>query len=96
MIFFLQLPRSFIPNRLVCIVAKKVTVISSINYYTTWKEINKNNWFWTPKYNWPWSYHLTAFRELITLVIEFLTMDEVQKPSINECYTPSSEPYRVY
>jgi hypothetical protein len=23
-------------------------------------------------------------------------MDEVQKPSINECYTPSSEPYRVY
>jgi hypothetical protein len=23
-------------------------------------------------------------------------MDKVQKPSINECYTPSSEPYRVY
>jgi hypothetical protein len=22
-------------------------------------------------------------------------MDTVQKPSINECYTPSSEPYRV-
>jgi hypothetical protein len=23
-------------------------------------------------------------------------MDKVQKRSINECYTPSSEPYRVY
>jgi hypothetical protein len=23
-------------------------------------------------------------------------MDKVQKPSIDECYTPSSEPYRVY
>jgi hypothetical protein len=23
-------------------------------------------------------------------------MDKVQKPSINECCTPSSEPYRVY
>jgi hypothetical protein len=29
-------------------------------------------------------------------VLEFRTMDKVQKPSINECYTPSSEPYRVY
>jgi hypothetical protein len=29
-------------------------------------------------------------------VIEFRMMDKVQKPSINECYTPSSEPYRVY
>jgi hypothetical protein len=23
-------------------------------------------------------------------------MDKVQKPSVNECCTPSSEPYRVY
>jgi hypothetical protein len=27
---------------------------------------------------------------------EFRTMDKVQKSSINECCTPSSEPYRVY
>jgi hypothetical protein len=23
-------------------------------------------------------------------------MDEVQKPSNSECYTPSSEPFRIY
>jgi hypothetical protein len=33
---------------------------------------------------------------LCFLVIEFRTMDKVQKPNIDECYTPSSEPYRVY
>jgi hypothetical protein len=26
--------------------------------------------------------------------VEIRTMDEVQKPSSNECYTPSSEPFR--
>jgi hypothetical protein len=27
---------------------------------------------------------------------EYWTMDEVQKPSNSECYTPSSEPFRIY
>jgi hypothetical protein len=31
---------------------------------------------------------------LCLLVIEFQTMDKVQKPIVNECCTPSSEPYR--
>jgi hypothetical protein len=36
----------------------------------------------------------TGFLDFVHL--EFRTMDKVQKPNINECYTPSSEPYRVY
>jgi hypothetical protein len=30
------------------------------------------------------------------LILAFWTLSIVQKPGINECYTPSSEPYRVY
>jgi hypothetical protein len=45
----------------------------------------------------------TTFRKLdlfpkrcVFLFIEFRTMDKVQKPSSNECYTPSSESFRIY
>jgi hypothetical protein len=30
------------------------------------------------------------------LVLEYWTMDNVQKLSNPECYTPSSEPFRIY
>jgi hypothetical protein len=33
--------------------------------------------------------------KLRSLILGFWTSSIVQKPSINECYTPSSEPYRV-
>lgn len=32
----------------------------------------------------------------ITGVLEHWMLDEVQKPSSSECYTPSSEPFRIY
>jgi hypothetical protein len=32
---------------------------------------------------------------ILLLILGFRTMDKVQKPSINECCTPSSEPYRI-
>jgi hypothetical protein len=28
--------------------------------------------------------------------LEYRTMEKVQKPSNSECYTPSSEPFRIY
>jgi hypothetical protein len=30
------------------------------------------------------------------VTIKIRTMDKVQKPSNSVCYTPSSEPYRIY
>jgi hypothetical protein len=33
---------------------------------------------------------------LCFLFVEIRTMDKVQKLSSNECYTPSSEPFRMY
>jgi hypothetical protein len=33
---------------------------------------------------------------LFASYLEFLTMEKVWKPSDSECYTPSSEPFRVY
>jgi hypothetical protein len=41
-------------------------------------------------------------RNLITdewdpdIPLEYRTMEKVQKPSISVCYTPSSEPFRIY
>jgi hypothetical protein len=29
-------------------------------------------------------------------ILEYRTMEKFQKPSNSECYTPSSEPYRIY
>jgi hypothetical protein len=33
---------------------------------------------------------------VLCLFVEIRTMDKVQKLSSNECYTPSSEPFRMY
>jgi hypothetical protein len=44
-----QFCRSPLPNCLVRISAKQVTVILCINCYTMWKEVNMNHSFWIPK-----------------------------------------------
>jgi hypothetical protein len=43
--------------------------------------------------------HLRTERDPVSEMLcslEYRAMDEVQKPSNPECYTPSSEPFRIY
>jgi hypothetical protein len=43
----------------------------------------------------PWGRKQIRFpKRCVFLFVEIPTMDKVQKPSSNECYTPSSEPFR--
>jgi hypothetical protein len=36
------------------------------------------------------------YKQKCFLFVEIRTMDKVQKLNSNECYTPSSEPFRMY
>jgi hypothetical protein len=47
----LTVSQVFLPNRLVHISAKEVTVILCFNWYIMRKKLNLNHSFWIPKYN---------------------------------------------
>jgi hypothetical protein len=38
----------------------------------------------------------SSFRNLFSSHLEFRMMDKVHKPSCSECFTPSSEPFKLY
>jgi hypothetical protein len=42
-----------------------------------------------------WTLSIVQY-SLIFGIFEYWTMDKVQKPTNSECYTPSSEPIRIY
>jgi hypothetical protein len=46
---------------------------------------------------WPEDGNRSSFRKVVfSNFLEYQTMDKVQKPINSECYTPSSEPIRIY
>jgi hypothetical protein len=46
---------------------------------------------------WPENRNRSSFRNVIfSSYLEYRTMDRVHKPSVSECYAPSSEPFRLY
>jgi hypothetical protein len=40
--------------------------------------------------------HRPDFNNYRKIIIKIRTMDKVRNPSNSVCYTPSSEPYRIY